>query len=432
MPTLQAPLAAESIPLSASRAPGRRRWLLPLALSVSTLVGFVDRLNLAIALPLLATEYGWNAQQVGARGGALLSSFFVGYGLSNIFLTPLAARLGPRRSLLLVVVLFSLFTSLGAPLAGSLGLLVASRFCLGLGEGPHFPMMSTLVKSWFPEHERSRANGLWIGGAVLATVVAPLVIVPLVNRYGVRVMLLLVGSLGLLLTLPLLRAVVFDTPRAAPWMARAELEWLAEERAGEVEREPGSSYAFLRLRAFWVAVLAGSLNNFVAFGVLSWLPTYFTKGRQLPFEDLGYAASLPYVFGIFGVALAAWLGDRLGKRALLAGAGFLLASLFIYFAARAASIPATIACFAAAVLFQSAYTPQEFALLQRILPARSISRGSGVYNGLAILLGGGLGSWGVGAVVAATHSYTAGIFTLMVVAVGAAVTLFGLARLVKC
>lgn len=426
----QAPLSASSVPLAASRAPGSRRWLLPLALSFSTLVGFVDRLNLALALPLLGTEYGWNARQMGTQGGALLSSFFVGYGLSNIFLTPLAARLGPRRALLLVVALFSLFTSLGAPLAGSLGLLVASRFCLGLGEGPHFPMMSTLIKSWFPEHERSRANGLWIGGAVLATVVAPLVIVPLASRYGVRAMLLVVGLLGLLLTLPLLRLVVYDTPAAAPWLSRVEGEWLARERAAEARREVGGNYAFLELGAFWVAVLAGSLNNFVAYGVLSWLPTYFTKGRQLAFEQLGYAASLPYVFGVVGVALAAWLGDRLGRRALLAGLGFLVAAVFIYLAARAPSIPATIASFAAAVLFQSAYTPQEFALLQRILPAASISRGSGVYNGLAILVGGGLGSWGVGAVVAATGSYAAGILTLMVVAGCAAVTLFGLARLV--
>jgi sugar phosphate permease len=392
------------------------------------MVGFIDRLNLSLALPAIAHDFGWTTAQVGSYGGELLSVFFVGYGLSNIFLTPVAVRLGPRRSLLFIVLFFSAFSALGAPASTSLLLFGSTRLLMGLGEGPHFPMMATLTKAWFPAHERSRANGLWIGGAVVATVITPLIVIPVITHFGWRIMLVAVGSTGMVVTLPVMWLAVYDTPAQAPWLASAEAERL---RHVDPEEPTGRGYFFLKTPAFWVLLLAGSLNNFCAFGALNWLPTYFTQGRHLEFEKLRFAASVPYAFGVFGVAAAAWLGDRLQRRALVAAVGFVGTAAMIYRAASTTTIAATIAAFAMAVFFQSAYTPQEFAFLQRILPADSVGRGAGIYNGVALLVGGGMGTLVVGRVVSATGSYTAGIFTLVVAALLAAVTLGVLSRLIK-
>lgn len=404
----------------------QRRWWLPLALAVSTAVGFLDRLNLSLALPSIGREYHWTAAEIGERGGALLAAFFVGYSLSNIALSPLAARLGPRRALFAIVVLFSSFTALGAPAANaSLAAFTASRLCLGLAEGPHFPMMSTLTAAWFPSGERSRANGLWIAGAVVATIVAPLVVVPIIGALGWRAMLVVIGGLGLAVTLPLVGRFVYDRPEQAPWLGADEAAWIAAQRALDGPPEAGG-YGFLRAPAFWLILVAGSLNNFVAYGVLNWLPTYFAEGRRVAIEHLGYATSLPYASGLAGVALAAWLGDRLRRRAVIAAVGFAAAAGFIGLALAAADLSRTIALFAAAVLFQSAYTAQEFALLQRVLPARSVSTGSGIYNGLALLLGGGLGSFAIGRVVAITGSYDAGMWTIAAAA-GCSAAILGVA-----
>jgi sugar phosphate permease len=412
-------------------APAQRRWWLPLALAVSTTVGFLDRLNLSLALPSIGRDYHWTVAEIGERGGALLAAFFVGYALSNVALSPLAARLGPRRALIAIVVLFSGFTALGAPAAGaSLAAFTASRLCLGLAEGPHFPMMSTLIAAWFPSSERSRANGLWIGGAVVATIVAPLVVVPIIGALGWRAMLIAIGGLGLAVTLPVVWRFVHDRPAQAPWLGADEAAWLAAQRALDGPPEAGG-YGFLRAPAFWLIVVAGSLNNFVAYGVLNWLPTYFSEGRGVAPDRLGYATSLPYASGLAGVAVAAWLGDRLHRRAAIAGAGFAVAAGFVGLAVAAADLAWTIALFAAAVLFQSAYTAQEFALLQRVLPARSVSTGSGIYNGIALLLGGGLGSFAVGRVVAATGSYDAGMWTIAAAAACSAAVLGAAAVVVK-
>ncbi|MCC6143837.1 MAG: MFS transporter, partial [Candidatus Hydrogenedentes bacterium] len=387
---------SESMPVS---PPGRARWLVPAALLVSVLIGDLDRLNIALALPAIGRDFGWTAEEIGRHGGTLISIFFIGYGIANIFLSPLAARFGPRRSLMLIVVLFSCFTMLGAPLSYAVLPFACTRFSLGLGEGVHFPMMSTVTKHWFPAHERSRANGIWVSGVMLSTILAPVIIVPLINAFGWRFMLVALGVLGMAVTLPVLWYFVYDTPAKSPRVSAAERDYILSNIEPEVDEH---NWRFLAKPVFYVALLAGVLNNFCAFGIIMWLPTYFTEGKHLPFESLSYAASLPYAIGFTGLAVSAFLGDWLQRRALLAGVGFLLAACLLYIATLAATLPAIILAFAAAVFFQTFYTAQEWAILQRILPHKSISQGAGVYNGTAMLVGGGAGTAIIGSAVSAT------------------------------
>ena len=83
----------------------QQRWQLTAVFMVTLFVGFMDRINITFALPLMAEEYGWTEAQLQSYGSALMGLFYGAYGLANIFLTPFAARLGTRRSLLLIVVL---------------------------------------------------------------------------------------------------------------------------------------------------------------------------------------------------------------------------------------------------------------------------------------------------------------------------------------
>jgi sugar phosphate permease len=407
---------------------GKARWLVPVALLVSVLIGYLDRLNIALAMPAIGRDFGWTAEEMGEYGGMLISIFFVGYGLANIFLSPLAARFGPRRSLMLIVVLFSCFTMLGAPLSYAVLPFAFTRFLLGLGEGVHFPMMSTVTKHWFPAHERSRANGIWVSGVMLSTILAPLIVVPLINAFGWRAMLVALGVLGMAVTLPLLWYFVYDRPADSPRISDAERDYIASNIEPDVDEH---NWKFLANPVFYLALLAGVLNNFCAFGIIMWLPTYFTEAKGVPFASLSYAASLPYAIGFTGLAVSAFLGDWLQRRALLAGLGFLLAAGLLYMATLSTMLPAIIAAFAAAVFFQTFYTAQEWAILQRILPHRSISQGAGVYNGTAMLVGGGAGTALIGKAVSVTGNYDTGMFMIMTVAMAAGVTLLVLSRVIR-
>ena len=62
--------------------------------------------------------------------------------------------------------------------------------------------------------------------------------------------------------------------------------------------------------------------------------------------------------------------------------------------------------------------------MQRIVPRNQVGSGVGLYNGLAMMIGGGLGPVVVGGVVSATGDYTMGILSLTVLcAVGGTIML---------
>ncbi len=405
------------------------RWTVSSVLMVSLVVAFIDRLNLAYAMPRLAAYYGWSEAETGAKGGLLLGCFYIAYAVSNLALSPVAERFGPRRSLMAVVVLFSGFTMLGAPLSFSFPLFMLTRVLLGFGEGVHFPMMASVTKRWFPLHERSRGNAIWVFGGTLATMLTPLLLVPVIGHFGWRVMLVGCGLLGMCITIPLLHLFVYDRPRQSPRIRPEEVAYI---EAGLEKDEPvAGGYAFLRLPAFWLALGSGILNNYCIYGLLNWLPTYFVKQKGIDFEKLWYAAPIPYVAAFLAFILYSYLGDKLNKRVALGCMGFFGAAVCVYLATRAPSLPLVLLAFSFATFLQAAFISQEFAIDQRILPASAIGKAVGLYNGLAVLCGAVGGTLLLGQIVALTGSYDAGMYSVVAAAAVGGVIMLGLSRAVK-
>jgi MFS family permease len=405
--------SAES-PAKVASPPGR--WSIPLALLITTLINWLDRSGISLALPFIAHESGWTTAEIGAHGAQLISMFFVGYGLSNMLLSPFAERFGPRRSIALAIVVFSLCTALNAPLGGTVAAMVALRFILGIGEGIHFPMASAIVSRWFPPGERSRANGMWIFGPQLAVIAGPPLMVVVMTAWGWRAMFVVLGAAGLLIALPaVLRFVRDNGPLAAP--------------AGTRPRE--SALAAFRRFDYWLILIAGCMSNVILFGLLTWLPTYLSEGRHVPFADLGKSASYPYWAGALAIPFWAWLGDRLNTRALFASIGCGVAGIAVYFAAHAPTLTATVIFLSISIFFQDAYQTAEFAFVQRILPPERVGAGTGLYNGLAVIVGGAGGTALVGKVVEATGSYDTGLMVVVAAGIVNAVVLAVLARRIR-
>jgi MFS family permease len=400
------------------------RWRIPVVLAVTVFINYLDRNNLSLAIPRLAQDFGWSDREVGSKGEVLLAAFFLSYALSNMLLSPVAERFGAKRSVMAAIAAFSVVTMLSAPLGYSFTALIVLRLLLGLGEGVHIPMASAITSRWFLPGERSRANAIWGSGILLSTAIAPLIIVPLIQLWGWRPTFAALGVGGMLLSLPLVYGLVQNQP---PRYDQQETVVLAAD--DEPARKPLVSYR--RDRRFWLMVAGGSLNAFCAFGLLNWLPTYFNRAKGIDFEQLGYPLALVFTAGIVGIALMAYLGDKLQRRTQLAAIGFLLAGGMVYLASTTTQVELLVLFFAIAVFCQSAYGAQEYALVQRILPADRVGAGTGLYNGLAVLLGGVGGSLIPGSIVAATGSFDAGILSIVVGAWLASGVMFVLARLIR-
>lgn len=376
------------------------RWRIPTALAVTVFVNYLDRNNLSLAMPRIAQDFGWTDREIGSNGELLLAAFFLSYALSNMLLSQFAERFGPKRSVIAAIAAFSLFTILSAPLGQSLTALIVLRLLLGFGEGVHIPMLSAITSRWFPVGERSRANAIWGAGILLATALAPLIVVPLIDAIGWRPTFAVLGAVGMMLSIPLVWFLVQDEPRRDYGVSDAELAYIhTGHRMSDVAVVRTARGSYTRDRRFWLVVLGGTLNAFCAFGMLNWLPTYFNRAKGIDFERLGWPLALVFAAGIAGIILMAYVGDKLQRRTLLAGVSFLVAAVMVYIASSVNTLELLVLFFAIAVFFQGAYGAQEYAIVQRLLPSDRVGAGTGLYNGLSVLFGGVGGSLIPGSIV---------------------------------
>ena len=142
-----------------SSAPNRGRMALVIMAALAVFVCYTDRVIMSVAIIPMASDFGWSPEQQ----GRVLSSFFLGYLLTQVAGGWLADRYGGKRVLGFGVIFWSLFTLLtpAAALGGMTALLI-TRVLMGVGEGVTFPSVYALFGHWIPERERSRAVG---GGA---------------------------------------------------------------------------------------------------------------------------------------------------------------------------------------------------------------------------------------------------------------------------
>jgi MFS family permease len=175
---------------------------------------------------------------------------------------------------------------------------------------------------------------------------------------------------------------------------------------------------------------AGTLNNVVALGITSWLPTYLQGEKGVRYEDLAWLAAVPYASSLLGLVAWSQIGDRFNWRGYCGGVGYLLAAACVWLALTADSLGATLFFFAAGTFGVSAFNACEFAMVQRIAPASRVAAATGVYNGFAAIVGGGLGPYIVSGIVSGGRG-TAAILPIVSVSVLASACLTALGRITR-
>ena len=103
-------------------AKGRTRWFILAWLFVLTLVSYMDRANLSMAVPLIMKDFHLNASQIGMA----ISGLTIGYTLLNFPGGFLADRFSPKKILMLALTFWSLFT-IATGMVGGLAALVFVR-----------------------------------------------------------------------------------------------------------------------------------------------------------------------------------------------------------------------------------------------------------------------------------------------------------------
>jgi MFS family permease len=377
---------------SAARAnltPGE--WVLLTLLVVSICINYVDRSNLSLAAPLLESELQLTPSQL----GSLLASFSWTYALLQLF--GIAGWLADRYPVGLVFaagfILWSAATAVTGLVTGFAALFVM-RLLLGAGESLAYPCYSKILASDFPQHHRGFANALIDAGGKVGPALGTLVGGILIARVGWRWFFIALGVGGLFWLIPWFI-----------WMPKGKGATAADAR------EAPSLGAVLAQRSAWGTFAGHFCGNYFWFFLLTWLPMYLVRARNLSLETMATVTAAAFAAMATATVTAGWISDRrvasgasptrVRKRIVVSG---LACSTIILPVAVIADPTAAIALLILACMAFGTYTSNHWAITQTLAGPLAAGRWTSLQNGVGNLAGVAA-PWFTGVVVERTGSF---------------------------
>jgi sugar phosphate permease len=304
-----------------------------LALIVAAyMITYMDRVNIASAVPVIQKDMGFSMITI----GWIFASFRWGYAFFQIPGGWLGDRIGGRRALALVVVWWSVFTSLTAFAwnAPSMGVF---RFLFGVGEAGAFPIATRSLSRWMLPTERGFAQGITHAASRLGAALTPALVVMMMIRFGWRMPFLVFGLIGLGWS-ALWYWYYRDTPAQHSRINLGERRLIEDSigiRGAGVHSVPWRR--ILRSPSLWTLSLMYFCYGYSIDIYLDWFPKYLNEHRGFNLTQMGIYASLPLFAGAAGDLLGGTVSDRYAKRfgnlkvarRAVALVGFLLAAVFI-------------------------------------------------------------------------------------------------------
>ncbi|HLX37831.1 MAG TPA: ACS family MFS transporter [Candidatus Binataceae bacterium] len=283
-----------------------RRFTVVALFFAATVLCYIDRVSISVAIIPLAHDRGYDA----AAQGIILSAFFWGYLWPQLLGGWMSDRFGGRRVLAAGVAVWSLATLLTPPASRAFGLLIATRVLLGLGEGVNFPAIHSICARWTLAEERSRVIALNFSGIHLGTVTAFLVSPAIIVAFGWHALFYLAGALGIVwVCLWLWRTS--ETPESDPDITREELAAIMEGRPPAPPAVEIPWRIIMHEKAVWAIAIAHLCNNFGFYILLLWLPTYLDKSFSMTLPRVGLYSIVPWVSTFICSNIAGWLADRM-------------------------------------------------------------------------------------------------------------------------
>lgn len=376
-----------------------RRWSIVALLFTATVINYIDRGTISVALPLIAHDLRFGAE----LKGVLLSAFFWSYALMQIPVGWAVDRFNLRWLYSVMFLIWSLAQGLTG-LATGLGMLIVFRMLLGIGESIFMPGGVKIVSLLFAHEERGSATGLFHCGCFAGLSIGAPLTALLISHYGWQHMFLIVGLVALLWLAPWLAAFPDRLSREAAIRC-------AELREG---RRAGGGISFNRNL---VGICVGMFTSgYYWYLLVTWLPDYLMTARHLPLLTAGMYASLPYLIFAVTEPLGGWIADKfihIGYSETVVRKSIVsIASLFgllLIPATRAGSASSAIWLIAGAALAGFSWA-NIWVFPQSCAPQDQVGAWSGQANFVANLAGV-IAPLATGFLIARTGSYTPG-FTL--------------------
>jgi MFS family permease len=296
-------------------------WRVVLGACLGVMGGFGSLFvyTFSVFMKPLAAQFGWNREAI--SGGFAIAA--VTLGLVSPFLGRWIDRVGPRRIILSSVTVFGCGILSLALLKGGLWQFYGTCFVIGLiGNGAAHLAYSRSISTWF-ERRLGLALSLVMVGAGLGAMILPIFAQTIVSRFGWRAAYASLGSLSLLLGLPLSWRYIRERGPNRPDFPAVH---------------PGIAWQQgLRSYTFWIVTAILFVSSISMNGAITHLSPLLTD-RGVGARDAALCAAFLGGASVIGRIAAGWLLDRFFGPHVALGVN-LVTALGIVLLGRAETLP---------------------------------------------------------------------------------------------
>ena len=303
--TARAELTRKPVRQFALRRPRARTQVLVL-LCLMYAISYIDRANISTAAPSIQQDLGLTDTQLGVA----LAAFSVPYALLSIFGGVIGAKIGPRRALALIGVMWGIAT-IATGFSVGLASLIGARLLLGLSESGAFPVATQVMSRWMPTKRYGLAQGVVHSSSRLGNALAPLVVAALIAIAGWRESFFVVGVLSVLWAV-LWFSMFRNRPSGVRGITQQELDELPPQAQEQAARLPVPWKLLLRTLAPVVFVDFG--YGWTLWVFLTWLPSFLSQSFGLALSSFALFTSLVLGAGVIGDTVGGTLSDLLARR----------------------------------------------------------------------------------------------------------------------
>ncbi|MFI9627461.1 MFS transporter [Streptomyces sp. NPDC052042] len=308
--------------------------LLPLLL-ICYVFAALDRVNIGFAKLQMSEDIGISEAVYGLGAGI----FFLGYVLFEVPSNLILARIGTRKTIVRIMLLWGLTSTAMVFVHDTTSFLIL-RFVLGVFEAGFAPGVILYLSFWYPPSRLAAPTALFmLAGPISSMVGGPVsawIMTGMDGAWGLagwHWMFILEGLPTVLLALVVWR-VLADSPAQAPWLGAEEKAVVARDIAAG--HNPHGKQQFRQVLRD-PRVYGLSLSYFFLIGgmyaMIFWLPTILSDSGVESTMAIGLYSALPYAVSIIVMIVLSRRSDRLGERRLHSGIPAVIAAVAMTVAA---------------------------------------------------------------------------------------------------
>lgn len=283
----------------------RYKYLVLFALFLAWILGGIDRTVISFAAIPITKEFSLDPVDV----GQIFSIFFLGYMLLQIPGGFLADKYGPKKVLLTIVFVWSIFTA-ATGLVGGLTSMLVVRFLFGAAEAPFSAAAALLIGQIFEAKDRGKAMSLYLSSSGFVMVFAPIIAAQLIDSMGWRNLFFILGGFGIAII-----AIFFYTFKGDKLQQAQELVTGAvQQSAAKVAKVEIPLSQIMRIPMVWWLMVSYFATYTLLWGLGNWMPTYLVQTFNVNIKQAGTLQAIPGFGSLAGFVVSGFIIDALSDK----------------------------------------------------------------------------------------------------------------------